>query len=91
MNYLVQQGDTIVSIAARFNIPTLWILTANRISDPSAITPGMNMYIPIPRPPAPGLTPAPPPPAPHELLRRIERLEAEVNQLESRVRVLESP
>ncbi|MGB8955288.1 MAG: LysM peptidoglycan-binding domain-containing protein [Tumebacillaceae bacterium] len=91
MNYTVQQGDTITSIAARFNIPTLWLLTANRITDPHAITPGLNLYIPIPHPQPPGHTPPPPAPAPHELLQRIERLEAEVNQLESRVRVLESP
>ena len=86
MNYTVQRGDTIASIAARFNIPPLWLLTANRITDPHAITPGMNLYIPIPRPHAPGHTPAP-----HELLQRMERLEAEVKLLESRVRGLERP
>lgn len=100
MNYIVQQGDTIISIAARFNIPTLSILTANRMTDPSAITPGMTLYIPIPPPHAPGHMPPPPTPvpAPHELLQRIEKLEAEINmlhaelnQLESRVRDLESP
>ena len=100
MNYTVQQGDTIASIAARFNIPILSILTANRMTDPRAILPGMDLYIPLPRPHATGHTPpsAPHVPAPHELLQRIEQLEgevnrlhAELNQLETRVDRLETP
>ena len=99
MNYAVQQGDTIASIAVRFHIPILSILTANRITDPRAITPGMDLYIPIPRPHAPGQTPpAPHLPAPHELLQRIEQLEEKVNRLhaelnprETRVDRMETP
>ena len=93
MNYVVQRGDTIFSIATRFNLPAATILAANRITDPRQIYPGLTLFIPIPRPPVPGPGPGP---GQGQLRERIERLEAEVirlntevNQLERRVRRLE--
>lgn len=105
MNYIVQPGDTLWSIASRFNVPMNSILRANGLASPNNIYVGQTLYIPVsggfPFPiPGPG-----PGPAPEvglnqrvdRLERQYQRLEAEVDRqnrrierLENRVRRLET-
>lgn len=58
MNYIVQRGDTLTSIAARFNVTVQAILAANPlITNPNLIFVGQVIRIPTVQPPPP-----PPPP-----------------------------
>jgi murein DD-endopeptidase MepM/ murein hydrolase activator NlpD len=44
--YIVQPGDTLSSIAARFNISLNDLMSANNISDPNLLSPGQELLIP---------------------------------------------
>lgn len=44
--YIIQQGDTLNIIAARFGVSVDDLITANQISDPNFVTPGMELTIP---------------------------------------------
>lgn len=58
--YTVQAGDTLYAIAARFGTSVSAISQANGIADPTQISVGQVLVIPL----APGQTPAPSTPAP---------------------------
>ncbi len=58
INYPVEEGDTVESIAIRFNIPTTAILENNDISDPNKLVTGQVLIIPVGTiTPTPALTP----------------------------------
>jgi LysM repeat protein len=76
MNYVVQPGDTLWSIASRFGTSVQAIMQANGLTNPNYIYVGLTLYIPIPGPPFP-----PSPPAPDNLERRVTRLERQVERL----------
>lgn len=82
MNYVVQPGDTLWSIASRFGTSVQAIMQANGLANPNFIYVGLTLYIPIPGPPFPPAPPFPPsPPAPDNLERRVTRLERQVERL----------
>lgn len=57
--YIVQPGDTMFSIARRFNVPLQTLIDANpQIPDPARLVPGQTVCVPITSPPPPG--PCPP-------------------------------
>lgn len=76
MNYVVQPGDTLWSIASRFGTSVQAIMQANGLTNPNYIYVGLTLYIPIPSPPFP-----PTPPVPDNLERRVTRLERQVERL----------
>ena len=85
MNYVVQPGDNLYSIAARFGVTVEEIIRANRLQPPFVIYIGQTLFIP-----RGGPTPPPPPgPRPDNLERRVTRLEREVNRLDRRIDNLE--
>lgn len=97
MYYVVQPGDTINLIAARFGVSPQDIISANGLTPPYIIYIGQTLYIPTtrraPRPtptprPTPGPTPGPTP-APTDVTRRLDRLETRMTNLERQVRGLE--
>jgi Tol biopolymer transport system component/LysM repeat protein len=48
LTYVVQQGDTLSEIAARFDVTLAALIEANDITDPTLIRPGMVLIIPVP-------------------------------------------
>jgi murein DD-endopeptidase MepM/ murein hydrolase activator NlpD len=44
--YVVQQGDTLYDIAARFGVSLSELIAANSIANPSLVSPGMQLVIP---------------------------------------------
>ncbi|NLI59325.1 MAG: LysM peptidoglycan-binding domain-containing protein [Clostridium sp.] len=44
--YIVQSGDTLYSIANRFNVSMQRLIEVNRLEDPDVIYPGMRIIIP---------------------------------------------
>lgn len=80
MNYVVQPGDTLWSIASRFGTSVQAIMQANGLTNPNYIYVGLTIYIPIPGPPFP-----PSPPAPDNLVRRVTRLERQVERLSNEI------
>ncbi len=48
--YVVQEGDTLSSIAARFGVSEAAIQRANGLADPDAIFAGQELMIPAPEP-----------------------------------------
>lgn len=46
-NYQVQQSDTLESIARRFSVPMLEILTVNGLKDSYRLSPGQILKIPV--------------------------------------------
>lgn len=65
--YVVQSGDTLLTIARRFNVTFKDIIEANEIEDPNLILPGQQLVIPgitvLPTPtPEPAPAPSPHPP-----------------------------
>lgn len=63
--YIVQPGETLTGIAARYNIPASALLQANpQITDPNLVFPGQIILIPLPYgtvvPTSPPMPPYPP-------------------------------
>ena len=62
-SYVVQKGDNLTSIAARFGVPLQSLLQANQVGDAGIIHPGQVLSIPpappVPAPVAPGEVPVP--------------------------------
>lgn len=56
MIYIVQPGDTLYSIAQRFNTTVDAIVRQNQIFDPNRIYPGQTLQIPLSCPQVPGFT-----------------------------------
>ncbi len=86
MNYVVQPGDTLWSIASRFGVSMNDILRANGLASANYIYVGQTLYIPttggIPFPipiPTPGPGPGPGP----GLAQRVDRLERQYRRLET--------
>ena len=46
ISYTIQRGDTLSSIASRFNTSVRHIINANKISDPTRIQVGQTLFIP---------------------------------------------
>lgn len=85
MNYVVQPGDTLNSIAVRFGVPIQELIRVNNIRPPYVIYIGQTLFIPTGRPgPGPG-----PRPEPSDVERRLRRLEQSTNRLEREVRELD--
>ncbi|MGC5325056.1 LysM peptidoglycan-binding domain-containing protein [Brevibacillus sp. SYSU BS000544] len=83
MNYVVQPGDTLFSIANRFGVDWQEIVRVNRLRPPFILFVGQTLQIP-------GIGPRPPrPPVPESVDRRLDRLERQVNRLDERVDRLE--
>ncbi|MDQ0899045.1 MULTISPECIES: LysM domain-containing protein [unclassified Paenibacillus] len=90
MTYVVQPGDTLWSIAARFGTTVQAIMQANQLTDPNFVYAGLRLFIPVPGPgPGPGPIYPPGPPADRELERRVTRLEREVTRLNNQVERLD--
>ena len=53
-SYIVQSGDTIGSIAARFGVTPDSIIQLNHLTDPNALTVGQMLLIPVPKSEEPG-------------------------------------
>jgi LysM repeat protein len=83
VNYVVQPGDTLQSIAARFGVPVQELIRVNNIAYPYNIFIGQSLFIPV-RPPGP-----PPGPPRDDVDRRLSRLEQQVNRLDREVRNLD--
>ncbi|MBG9787173.1 MULTISPECIES: LysM peptidoglycan-binding domain-containing protein [Brevibacillus] len=81
MNYIVQRGDTLYSIAQRYGVPIDVIIRANRLRPPYALYVGQPLYIPQQVVPNPSPNDA-------DEDRRIARLEREVARLNERYRDL---
>ena len=63
--YTIQAGDTLSTIAARFNVPTEELQRANNIADPNLIQVGQKLIIPGPTPiPTAAILPTAEPPTP---------------------------
>jgi LysM repeat protein len=58
VRYIVQPGDTLLSIAARYNVSVEDIMTANGLSNPNALAVGQELIIPVGG--LPTATPVPP-------------------------------
>lgn len=91
LTHVVQPGENLYSIAARYGVSVQQIMRTNGITDPNMIFVGTVLRIPVsspqPVPPGPGLPypPAPPTPGGRPLERRVDALERQVNQLDRRV------
>ena len=90
MNYIVQSGDTLGSIAARFGVTVDAILRANNLSSANYLYLGQSLIIPTsggggyPYPlPFPYPVPTPVPQPGGGLPQRVERLERQYTQLEA--------
>ena len=91
MNYIVQPGDTLWSIAARHGSTVQAIMQANRLTDPNAIYAGLRLFIPVSGG-QPGFPPPIPPtfpPADRDLERRVNRLERQVERLSNDIERLD--
>ncbi|QQE73000.1 LysM peptidoglycan-binding domain-containing protein [Brevibacillus composti] len=82
MNYVVQPGDTLNAIAARFGVPVQELIRVNNIPAPYYIYIGQNIYVPI-RPPVPT------PPPTTDIDRRIRRLDERMDRAERNIRDLD--
>jgi hypothetical protein len=49
--YIVQEGDSLYSIAARFQVALADIVALNGLSDPNDITVGQQLKLPVPKQP----------------------------------------
>ena len=97
INHVVQPGENLWSIAARYGVSVQQIMVANRITDPNRIFVGSVIQIPVggyptPSPgPGPAPSPGPVPPSPgRDLEQRVRALQREVNQLGRRVESLDT-
>jgi LysM repeat protein len=68
--YMVQEGDTLETIARQFAIPMAALVQANNLDDPNQLAAGRRLVIPVsgaiaaPQPSPSSQKPAPPPPPP---------------------------
>ncbi|HHY47332.1 MAG TPA: LysM peptidoglycan-binding domain-containing protein, partial [Firmicutes bacterium] len=62
--YVVQPGDTLAEIAARYGVSVEAIARANNIANPDLIYAGQILVIPVAAPPVPPVPPVTPPPPP---------------------------
>ena len=86
MDYIVRPGDTLFSVAQRFNVSPQALARHNNLTS-NVLFVGQLIRIPVP---GPGPGPAPGPGFPGaDLNRRVTRLEREVDNLQRRVRRLE--
>lgn len=83
MNYVVQPGDTIWSIASRFGVTVDAIMRANNLSSPNMIYVGQTLRIPTGGFPFPIPGPGPGPGPGAGLNQRVDRLERQVQRLEN--------
>ncbi|MDQ0194192.1 LysM peptidoglycan-binding domain-containing protein [Paenibacillus wynnii] len=86
MNHIVQPGDTLWSIAARYGVTVDAILRANNLTNQNYIYLGQSLIIPTPGGypfpiPIPGPGPSPQPGA--GLAQRVERLERQYRVIEA--------
>jgi spore germination protein YaaH len=83
MTYIVQAGDNLWSIAARFGVSVQALASVNRIANPQSLYVGQTLYIPEGTTPAyPGQTTAAPQPAASAAVEeRMARLEREFDQI----------
>lgn len=98
MNYVVQPGDTLYSIANRHGVSVQAIMQANGLSAPGSLYAGQRTFIPLPTQPGFPFPPGPFPPGPfppgpgpgpgqgRPLEQRVSRLEAETDQLQRQLR-----
>ena len=104
MNHIIQPGETLWSIAARYGVTVNAILQADNLTNPNFIYLGQSLVIPTPGGyPFPFPTPPPSPQPGAGLVQRVERLERQyrvveaeldrqiqrINRLEQRVKRLE--
>lgn len=81
MNYVIQPGDNLWSIAQRFGTTVPAIMQANRITNPNQIYAGLTIFIPVSSPgPGPGPVIPPFPPGGGDVQRRLTQLEREVQR-----------
>jgi murein DD-endopeptidase MepM/ murein hydrolase activator NlpD len=59
--YVVQEGDSLLAISLRFDVPIEDIMRANNITDPDVLFVGQELVIPISGLPTPTATETPPP------------------------------
>jgi spore germination protein YaaH len=86
LNYVVQPGDNLWSIAARFGISAQAIAAANQLTNQHMIQVGQTLYIPTASSPAPVPAPGPtvPPtqyPFSASVDERTAKLEKDFNQV----------
>ncbi|GAA4710481.1 LysM peptidoglycan-binding domain-containing protein [Brevibacillus fulvus] len=80
MNYVVQPGDTLNQLAARFGVSVQQIIRANNLTPPYILYIGQTLFIPTQG--QPGI----PSPQPETgLSRRVTSLENRVDRLETRI------
>ncbi|USG63773.1 LysM peptidoglycan-binding domain-containing protein [Brevibacillus ruminantium] len=82
MNYVVQPGDTLNAIAARFGVPVQELIRVNNIPAPYYIYIGQTIFVPT-RPPGQPLPPS------TDVDRRLRRLEDRMNRAEQSIRDLD--
>ncbi len=83
MTYVIQQGDSLWSIAARFGVTVQAIAAANQITTQQMLYVGQTLIIPTvssPTPPGPAVPPVSSPVS-GTMDERIARLEREFNQV----------
>lgn len=86
MTHIVQPGDTLWSIAARYGVTVDAILRANNLINPNFIYLGQTLVIPTPGGypfPLPIPIPTPSPQPGTGLVQRVERLERQYSVVEA--------
>lgn len=86
-HHIVQPGETLWSIAARYGVSAEAIMEANRLRDPNRFEVGQVLLVPV----APFMPVQQQLPLPRifNLERRVTRLEREINRLDQRIGRLE--
>ncbi|CAM5793274.1 MULTISPECIES: LysM peptidoglycan-binding domain-containing protein [Brevibacillus] len=82
MNYVVQPGDTLNAIAARFGVPVQELIRVNNIPAPYYIYIGQTIWVPVRQP-------GPPQPPRDDVDRRIRRLNERMDRAERNIRELD--
>jgi LysM repeat protein len=80
LTYIIQSGDTLWSIAAKFGVSAQAIASANQMFNPNVLVVGRQLYIPIP--PSQGTPPVGlPAPGGGNLENRVANLERDLSQV----------